>query len=136
MNGVPLHISVPSDSVPWHIVKKSDSQQLIRIASENAVNTTGLKSIKDRTKQQKTNSTGTTTQSERKADTVQISKTGAALAIASSTTIGINSIVPSTDKRSEYKRISYEGIESVMVRYKEAQNFMAQIESESIDRTA
>ncbi len=68
MNGVPLHISVPGNSVPWHIVKKSDSQHLIRIASENAVNTTGLKSVKDRTKQQETNSTDTTTQSERKAD--------------------------------------------------------------------
>ncbi len=112
MNGVLLHISVPSNSVPWHKVKRSDSQQLIRIVSENAVNITGLKSVKDRTKQQKTNSTGTTTQSERKADTVQISKTGAVLAITSSITIGINSIVPSTDKRSEDKRISSGRIES------------------------
>jgi hypothetical protein len=66
----------------------------------------------------------------------QISKTGAALASASSTTIGTNSIVPSTDQRAGEKKISAGGIESVMARYKEAQNFMAQIESESINSTA
>ena len=114
----------------------SDSQQLVRGASENAVNTTGLKSVKDRTKQQKTNSTGTTTPSARKTDTVQISKIGAELSRASSASIGINSMEPSTDQSSEDRRISSGGIESVMARYKEAQNFMAQIESGSINSTA
>jgi len=33
----------------------SANQQLTKSASENAVNTTGLKSIKDRTKEQKLN---------------------------------------------------------------------------------
>jgi len=114
----------------------SDNQRLIRSASENNVNATGLKSVKDRTKQQKINSTGTTTQSERKTDTVQISNIGAELSRASSATTGINSIVASVDERAEKKKISAGGIESVMARYKEAQNFMAQIASESINSTA
>lgn len=114
----------------------SDSQQLIKSASESAVNTTGLKSVKDRTKQQRTNSTGTATQSERKTDTVQISKIGAELSRASSADSSINSMESSTDKSAEDKRISSGGIESVMARYKEAQNFMAQISSESINSTA
>ncbi len=114
----------------------SDNQQLIRSAPENTVNTTGLKSAKDHTKPQKTNNVGTATQSERKTDTVQISKTGAELSRLSSTTSGNDSMEPSTDMRSEEKGISSGGIESVMARYKEAQNFMAQIESGSINSTA
>ncbi len=114
----------------------SDSHQLIRSASESAVNTTGLKSVKDRTKQQETNSTGTATQSVRKTDTVQISKMGAELSRASSADSGINSMESSTDKSAEDRRISSGGIESVMARYKEAQNFMAHISSESINSTA
>ena len=114
----------------------SDSQQLVRSASENTVNTTGLKPVKDRTKQLKTNSTGAATQSERKTDTVQISKTGAELSRASSTTNDTDSIESYTDTRSEDKRAAAGGIESVMARYKEAQNFMAQIASGSIDGTA
>jgi hypothetical protein len=111
-----------------------DSQQLIRSTSDNAVDTVGLMPVKDLIKQQKTNSAVTTTRSERKTDTVQISKMGAELSSASST--DIDSMKPSMDKRSEVKRISSGGIESVMARYKEAQNFMAQIESESINSTA
>lgn len=114
----------------------SDSQPLVRGASENAVNTTGLKSVKDRTKEQKINRTGTSTQSESKSDTVQISKTGTELSRASSAASGNDSMKPSTDVRSEERRVSSGGIESVMARYKEAQNFMAQIESESINSTA
>ena len=111
----------------------SANQQLTKSASENAVNTTGLKSIKDRTKEQKLNRTGTTTQPGRKSDSVQISKTGAELSRASS---GNGSMNPATDVRSEERRVSTGGIESVMARYKEAQNFMAQIDSGSINSTA
>lgn len=114
----------------------SDSHQLIRSASESTVNTTGLKSVKDRTKDQKTNSTGAATPSERKTDTVQISKIGAELSRASSAGSVINSMEPSTDMSAEDRKISSGGIESVMARYKEAQNFMAQISSESINSTA
>jgi hypothetical protein len=42
----------------------------------------------------------------------------------------------STNKSAEDRRISSGGIESVMARYKEAQNFMAQISSESINSAA
>ncbi len=111
----------------------NDSQQLTRSTPESAVNATGLKSVNDRAKEQKINRTDTTTQSERKTDTVQISKTGAELSRVSS---GTDSMKPSTDVRSEEKKISSGGIESVMARYKEAQNFMAQIESGSLNSTA
>jgi hypothetical protein len=43
---------------------------------------------------------------------------------------------PATDVRSEERRVSSGGIESVMARYKDAQNFMAQIDSGSINSTA
>jgi hypothetical protein len=114
----------------------SDSQQLVRDASENAVNTIGLKSVEDRAKEQRINRTATTTQPGRKTDTVQISKIGAELSRASRSGIGINSMEPSTDQSSEDRRISSGGIENVLARYKEAQNFMAQIESGSINSTA
>ena len=52
----------------------SDSQQLTGSASEIAVSTTGLKSVNDQTKPQKTNNAGTDALSARKSDTVQISK--------------------------------------------------------------
>ena len=111
----------------------SANQQLTKSASENAVNTTGLKSIKDRTKEQKLNRTGTTNQPGRKSDSVQISKTGAELSRASSDNGSMN---PAIDVRSEERRVSSGGIESVMARYKDAQNFMAQIDSGSINSTA
>ena len=114
----------------------SNSQQLISSASESAVNTTGIKAFKDRTKQLKANSAGTPTQSVRKSDNVQISKMGAELSRAASADSGISSMAPSTAKSSEEKRISSGGIENVMARYKEAQNFMSQIEPVSIDSTA
>ncbi len=115
----------------------SDSQQLIKSTPEHTVNTTDLKSVNDRTKQQIiNNNVGAATQTERKTDTVQISKTGAELSRESSTTSGNDSMELSADVRSEEKRISSGGIESVMTRYKEAQNFMAQIESGSINSTA
>ncbi len=110
----------------------SANQQLTKSASENAVNTTGLKSIKDRIKEHPINRTGTTAQPGKKSDSVQISTTGAELSRASS---GNDSMNPSTDVRSEERRVSSGGIESVMARYKEAQNFMSQIESESINST-
>ncbi len=45
-------------------------------------------------------------------------------------------MVPATDVRSEEKRISSGGIDSVMARYKEAQNFLEHIESESFNSIA
>ncbi len=114
----------------------SDSQQLIRSASENIVNTADHNTVKGLTKQQKTNNIGATTQTERKTDTVQISKAGSELSRASSATSGNDSAEPSTDMRSEEKRISSGGIENVMAKYKEAQNFMEQIASGSINSTA
>lgn len=113
----------------------SDNHQLTRNASENNVNVTDFNAIKKSSKQQKTNGTAATIQSERMTDTVQISKTGAELSRASNATGGISSMGLSTDNRSEDKRVSAGGIESVMARYKEAQNFMAQIESGSINST-
>ncbi len=114
----------------------SDSQQLTRSTSEITFNTTGLKPVKDQTKQQKKDSVGTANQPERQPDTVQISKAGAELSRASSATSGNDSMEPSTDMMSEEKKISSGGIESVMARYREAQNFMAQVESGSINSTA
>jgi hypothetical protein len=173
------------------------NQQLIRGASENNVNATGLKSVKNRTKQQRANSGGTTTPSRRKTDKVQISKTGASLATASTTGIqqktahseksdlisqtAIQHVVDSemaTEEQgkdhkatrqkqsifknsvenhsnpgantgetgkmansatnfSEYLMPSQNhGIDSVMSKYKEAQDFMAQMDSQSINSTA
>ena len=109
------------------------NQQLTKSASENAVNTTGLKSVKGRSKEQRLNRADTTTQPGIKSDSVQISKTGAELSKVSS---GNGSMNLSTDVRSEERRVSSGGIESVMARYKEAQNFMAQIDSGSINSTA
>jgi hypothetical protein len=173
------------------------NQQLTRGASENNVNATGVKSVKNRSKQQRTNSAGTTTPSRRKTDKVQISKTGAALARASTAGIqqktahdeksdlisqtaiqnvidsemtaeekqkgnkatrqkqGIfknsvenhintgtrtgetSKITNSATNYSEYLMPSQNhGIDSVMSKYKEAQDFMAQMDSQSINSTA
>ncbi len=114
----------------------SDSQQLTRSTSEIMVNSTGLKSVEDQTRQLRKDSFGTAAQSEKQPDTVQISKTGAELSRASSATSGNDSMEPSIDMRSVEKKISSGGIESVMARYREAQNFMAQVESGSINSTA
>ncbi len=114
----------------------SDSQQLIRSASEYIINTTDQNPVKGLAKQQKTNNVGAITPIERKTDTVQISKSGSELSRASSATSGNDSVEPSTDMRSEEKRMSSGGIENVMARYKEAQNFMEQIASGSINSTA
>ena len=114
----------------------SDSQQLIRRASEQIISTTDKNAVKDLTKQLKTNNIGAITPIERKTDTVQISQPGSELSRASSSTSGNDSAEPSTDMRSEEKRMSSGGIENVMARYKEAQNFMEQIGSGSINNTA
>ncbi len=171
----------------------SYNQQLIRGASESNVIATGLKSVKNRTKQQRTNSADTTTPKRRKTDKVQISKTGAALARASTaeakkeaahatkreTVIQhiVGSEVTTEEKRKSHKatrqrqsifKNSVEnhsnpgannektskitnsatnfseylmpsqnhGIDRVMSKYKEAQGFMAQISSESINSIA
>ncbi len=113
----------------------SDNQPLIRSAPENTVNTTDLKSVKDHTKQQKTNKSDTDALSARKSDTVYISKAGAELSRTSSNASGNDSMEPSTDMMLEEKRLSSGGIESVMARYREAQNFLAQIDSGSINST-
>lgn len=175
----------------------SYNQQLIRGASENNANATGLKSVRNRSKQQRTNSADTTTPKRRKTDKVQISKTGASLAKTSTTGIqqktfhaeksdlisqtaiqhvidsemtmeeklkdnkakrqklhalknsvenhsnpGTNTgetgkITDSATNFSEYIMPSQNhGIDSVMSKYKEAQNFMAQMDSQSINSTA
>ena len=114
----------------------SVTQQLTSSVSENSVSTTDLKAIKDRIKQLRANGSGTTTQSKSETDTVQISSTGTDLSRASSASSGSESMVATTDTRSEERKISSGGIDNVMSRYKEAQNFMAQIEHESINSTA
>ena len=85
---------------------------------------------------EKTASTVKSTQPKRKSDTVQISRAGEALSKATGASGGNVSVKLSTDERSEERRVSSGGIESVMARYKEAQNFMAQIESGSINSAA
>ncbi len=114
----------------------SDNQQLIRSASEHIISTTNQNTVRDLTKQQKTNNVSAITPIERKTDTVQISQAGSELSRASSTTSGNGSAKPSTDMRSEEKRMSSGGIEKVMAKYKEAQSFMEQIASGSINSTA
>ncbi len=112
----------------------SVNQQLTSSVSENSVSTTDLKAIKDRIKQLRANGSGTTTQSKSESDTVQISSTGTNLSKATSAS-GSESMVATTDVRSDERRISSGGIDNVMARYKEAQDFMAQIEHESINST-
>lgn len=173
------------------------NQQLTRGASENNVNATGVKSVKNRSKQQRTNSAGTTTPSRRKTDKIQISKTGESLATISEAGIQQNTahvenrelilqtvlqhvidsemtteeeiknykakeqkqhafknsvenhsnagagtgetskITNSVTNYSEYLMPSQNhGIDSVISKYKEAQHFMAQMESQSINSTA
>jgi hypothetical protein len=114
----------------------SDNQQLIRSASEHIISTTNQNDVKDLTEQQKTNHVSAITPIERKTDTIQISQTGSELSRASSVTSGNDVAKPSTDMRSEEKRMSSGGIENVMARYKEAQSFMEQIASGSINSTA
>ncbi len=114
----------------------NDSQQLDRSTSEITVNTSGLKSVKDQIKQQKKDSVGTAVQAERQADTVHISKAGAELSKASSVTSGNDSMEPSTVISSKENEFSSGGIKSVMARYREAQSFMAQVASGSINSTA
>jgi hypothetical protein len=111
------------------------SQQLTSSVSEKAVSTTDLKAVKDRMKQLRANGASISTQSKTKSDTVQISTTGAELSRASSPYSGSESTVPTTDVRSKERRISSGGIESVMARYKDAQNFMEHIETDSINST-
>ena len=81
-------------------------------------------------------STVKSTQPKRKSDSVQISSAGAALSQATGASGGNDSVQLSTDVRSEEKRVSSGGIESVMARYKEAQNFMAQMDSGAINSAA
>jgi hypothetical protein len=113
----------------------SVNQQLTRNVSDISISTSDIKAVKDRIKQMRANGASTTTQSKRKNDSVQISSTGADLSRASSTSSGSESMVPATDVRSEEKRISSGGIDSVMARYKEAQDFLEHIESESFNST-
>ncbi len=114
----------------------SDTQPLIRSTSEHKVNTADHTPVKGPTKQQKINNVDATTQSVRKTDTIQISKTGLELNRASNTTSSQDSMKPSTDMRADEKRISSIAIESVMTRYREAQIFLSQIESGSINSIA
>ncbi len=95
-----------------------NNQQLIRSTSANTAGT-----VK-------------TAQPKKKTDSVQISKTGAELSKASSASTATSTMEASTDTRAEDKRVSAGSIESVMARYKEAQNFMAQIEFQSVNSTA
>jgi len=81
-------------------------------------------------------STVKSTQPKRKSDSVQISKAGEALSNIADASGGNDSVKLSTDGRSEEKRVSSGGIESVMARYKEAQNFMAEMESGLINSAA
>jgi len=85
---------------------------------------------------QRTASTVKSAQPKRKSDSVQISRAGEALSQAAGASGGNDSVTLSTDVRSEEKRVSSGGIESVMARYKDAQNFMAQMESGSINSAA
>ena len=78
-------------------------------------------------------STNKSTQPKRKSDSVQISKASEVLSQAKG---GNDSVKLSTDFRSEAKKASSGSIESVMARYKEAQNFMAQMESGAINSAA
>lgn len=172
------------------------NHQLIRGASENSVNATVLKSVKNRSKQQTTNSANTTTPSRRKTDRIQISKTGESLATISEAEIqqntahvenrelilqtvlqhvidsemtteeeiknyntkeqkqqpfknsvinnsntgtktGKTNVSNSTTNFSEFSMPSQDNrINSVISKYKAAQNFMAQMESQSINSTA
>jgi hypothetical protein len=81
-------------------------------------------------------STVKSTQPKRKSDSVQISRAGEALSNIASSSGGSDSVKLSTDERSEERRVSSGGIESVMARYKDAQNFMAQMESGAINSAA
>jgi len=85
---------------------------------------------------QRTASTVKSAQPKRKSDSVQISRAGEALSQAAGASGGNDSVTLSTDVRSEEKRVSSGGIESVMARYKDAQNFMAQMDSGSINSAA
>ena len=85
---------------------------------------------------QRTASTVKSAQPKRKSDSVQISRAGEALSQATDASGGNGSVTLSTDVRSEEKRVSSGGIESVMARYKDAQNFMAQMDSGSINSAA
>ena len=85
---------------------------------------------------QRTASTVKSAQPKRKSDSVQISRAGEALSQAAGASGGNDSVTLSTDVRSEEKRVSSGGIESVMARYKEAQNFMAQMETGSLNSAA
>ena len=85
---------------------------------------------------ERTASTAKSTQPKRKSDSVQISRAGEALSQATSASGGNGSVKLSTDARAEDRRVSSGGIESVMARYKDAQNFMAQMESGSINSAA
>ncbi len=114
----------------------SDNLRLMRSASETNINPTDIKSVRNRAKQQVSNRTDATTQRNKKTDSVQISETGAELSRASSASAGASTMEAYTDNRAEDKRVSAGSIESVMARYKEAQNFMAQIEFQSVNSTA
>lgn len=85
---------------------------------------------------ERTASTAKSTQPKRKSDSVQISRAGEALSQAKGASGSNVSVQLSKDARSEQKRVSSGGIESVMARYKEAQNFMAQMESGAINSAA
>ncbi len=85
---------------------------------------------------ERTASTAKNAQPKRKSDSVQISSAGEALSQATGASGGNDSVKLSTDARSEERRVSSGGIESVMARYKEAQNFMAQMETGSINSAA
>jgi hypothetical protein len=111
------------------------NQQLTRNVSDISISTSDIKAVKDRIKQLRANGASASTQSKTKSDTVQISTTGAELSRASSPYSGSESTVPTTDVRSEERRISSGEIESVMARYKDAQNFMEHIETDSINST-
>jgi hypothetical protein len=112
----------------------SVNQQLTSSVTENSVSTNDLKAIKDRIKQLRANAPSTTTQSKSESDTVQISSTGSDLSSVKSASSS-ESMVATTDVRSEEKRVSSGGIDNVMARYKEAQSFMEQIEHETINST-
>ena len=115
----------------------SVNQQLTNNVSDISISKSDIKAVKDRIKQLRANSAGTTTSSKRNDDTVQISSSGADLSRAASTSsASSSSMVPTTDVRSEEKSISSGGIDSVMAKYKEAQNFMEHIESSLVNSTA